>query len=80
MASRKQVGVTCEFSAESDIHITRIQIDTQWLPVTQGRHWYDAAGLHVLVMRPDGTVRELLLNRETLRWEMAGTGREQGVA
>lgn len=77
MASHNVVGVVCTFSADNNIQIHRIQSAETWITVSQGRHWRADDGLHVLVMRPDGRVDELLLNRETLTWERVGAKREQ---
>lgn len=75
MAQREGVGVEALFSAETGPHIRRIQLREQWLPVSQGRHWRDADGWHVLIMLPDESVRELMLNRETLSWELTPPAR-----
>jgi hypothetical protein len=69
------IGVDAVFAANGRIQVRRIELDGQWLPVEQGRHWLDEAGLHVLVM-VNGRVREIRLPPDTLIWEIAPSRQE----
>ena len=64
------VTVDCTIGRNGRVWIRRIKLDENWLVVEQGRQWQDEDGRHVLVMRPDGQVEELLLSADTLRWEI----------
>ena len=64
------VTVDCTIGRNGRVWIRRIKLDENWLVVEQGRQWQDEDGRHVLVMRPDGQVEELLLSTDTLRWEI----------
>lgn len=66
------IGVDAVFAANGRIQVRRIELDGRWLPVEQGRHWLDEAGLHVLVL-VNGHVREIRLPPDTLIWEIAPT-------
>lgn len=63
-------AVDCLFEAESQIHVRRIKLQQEWLPVEQGRQWQDEQGHHVLIMTPGTVVQELLLSRQTLQWQI----------
>jgi hypothetical protein len=64
------IGVDAVFAVNGRIQVRRIELDGRWLPVEQGRHWLDGAGLHVLVL-VNGHVREIRLPPDTLIWEIA---------
>ena len=66
----KPVAVDCLFDPDGRVRVRRVQIDDQWLPVEQGRQWYDENGRHVLIMRPDDEVQEILLSPRSLQWEL----------
>ena len=63
------VGVDAVFAANGRIQVRRIELEGRWLPVEQGRHWLDEAGLHLLVM-VNGRVREIYLSPDTLSWHI----------
>jgi len=44
-----------------------------------GRQWNDPAGLHVLVMVPDGTVFELVFQPESLQWFLGFRGQNSAL-
>ena len=64
----KSIGGECKFEANGRIRVERIQLDSQWLPVGQGRQWLDENGRHLLIMLPNNQTRELLLQAGTLTW------------
>ena len=64
----KNVGVQAIFAADGGVQIRQVQIDEQWLAVGQGRQWLDDNGRHCLIMLPDNSVRELVLQSDTLVW------------
>jgi hypothetical protein len=67
----KTIGVDCSFNDDGLVQIRRIQYDREWKHVSQGRQWLDSIGRHVLVMLPDGKVKEICLRADTLTWGMA---------
>jgi hypothetical protein len=64
------ITVDCTIGRDGRVWIRRIKLEDDWLTVEQGRQWQDEEGRHVLVMRPNGQVDELLLSSNTLRWEI----------
>ena len=64
----KNVGVQAVFAEDGDVQIRQVQIDGQWLVVGQGRQWLDDNGRHCLIMLPDNSVRELVLQSDALAW------------
>jgi hypothetical protein len=66
----KPAGVDCRFLADGTVRVRRAQFAAGWIAVETGRQWLDAKGRHVLIMLPDGTVRELLLEASTLQWRL----------
>ncbi|MBK8985418.1 MAG: hypothetical protein IPM39_04945 [Chloroflexi bacterium] len=68
------IGVDCTFAADGRIQVRRIELDGHWQAVEQGRQWADATGRHILIMMPNGPVRELVLRADRLTWEL-GNGR-----
>lgn len=64
------VTVDCTIGGNGRVWVRRIKLGDKWQAVEQGRQWGDAAGRHVLIMRPGQPVAELLLSSETLRWEL----------
>jgi hypothetical protein len=75
MMTATTIGVDAVFAANGRIQVRRIELDGHWLPVEQGRHWLNEAGLHVLVM-VNGRVREIRLSPDTLIWEIVPTRQE----
>jgi hypothetical protein len=66
----KNIAVDCTIGRNGRVWVRRIKPDDSWLVVEQGRQWHEEDGRHVLVMRPNGQVEELLLSAKTLRWEL----------
>ena len=66
----KNITVDCTIGRNGRVCLRRIKLNDAWLVVEQGRQWQDDAGRHVLVMRPNGQVEELLLSADSLRWEL----------
>jgi hypothetical protein len=52
------------------VRIRRVRLDDQWLPVEQGRQWFDENGRHILITVPGGDVQEILLSTRSLQWEL----------
>ena len=73
------VTVDCTIGRNGRVWIKRIKLDEIWRVVEQGRQWHDENGRHVLVMRPDGTVYELLLSSQSLRWELIPRPRNRQI-
>ena len=69
------IAVDCTIDRDGNVRIRRIKLDDVWLVVEQGRQWQDENGRHVLVMRSDGQVEELLLSVQSLRWELVPRNR-----
>ncbi len=68
------IGVECRFTSEGRIEVNRIQIDGRWLVIVQGRQWIDRGGLHVLVMAQGVAAQELILQADTMTWQMRPVG------
>ncbi len=66
-----EVGVECVFREDGAVRVRRVRLAGKWLPVQQGRQWSDENGRHTLIMFSDGRVRELLLQQQTLLWQLA---------
>lgn len=66
----RNIAVEAVFAADGTVQIRQVQIDEQWWAVGQGRQWVDGNGRHCLIMLPDHSVRELILQPETLAWVM----------
>jgi hypothetical protein len=64
----KNVAVEVVFAADGAVQIRQVQVDGQWLAVGQGRQWVDDNGRHCLIMLPDNSVREIVLQPDTLTW------------
>ena len=64
------IGIDCTFKPNGKVRVRRIQLDEVWLPVAQGRQWVDNAGRHLLIMLPDETVEEILLQSYDLSWQL----------
>lgn len=65
------VAVDCQFSEDGTLRVRRIRRQNAWIPISQGRQWQDDQGRHVLIMLDNLTVRELILNGQSLIWELA---------
>ena len=66
----KHIGVDCRFLKDGSMIIKQIQLDDEWLPIEQGRQWLDGSGRHVLVRFLDGKTGEILLDPETMKWQL----------
>ena len=66
----RPVEVDCTFDEDGRVHVRRVRVDDVWLPAEQGRQGEDEFGRFVLVMLAGGPVRQLRLDRETLRWTL----------
>jgi hypothetical protein len=66
----KNVAVEVVFAADGAVQIRQVQVDGQWLAVELGRQWVDDNGRHCLIMLPDNSVREIILQPDTLTWIM----------
>lgn len=71
----KTVGVDCRFAEDGVVQVRKVMLNGRWQSVGQGRQWLDENGRHVLIMLPGEEVRELLLQPETLQWELVEVGR-----
>jgi len=67
-------AVDCIFAANGTVQVSRVQIEAGWRPVSQGRQWLDQFGRHVLIMLSGEEVREIVLRRDTLTWEIVRVG------
>lgn len=65
------VEVDCRFAADGRVRVRRVRVGGEWLSAEQGRQGEDSDGRFVLVMLAGGPVRQLRLDRETLRWTLA---------
>lgn len=68
------VGVACRFQWDGTVSVREIQMNGRWHAVEQGRQWVDGTGRHVLISLPDQSIRELLLQRDTLTWDLRDVG------
>ncbi len=66
----KQIGVDCRFLIDGSVIVKRIRLDDQWLQMEQGRQWLDSSGRHVLVRFLDGETGEIVLDPETMLWQL----------
>ena len=66
----KSIGVDCAFKADGSVRVRRVEIEGSWWSVGQGRQWVDGNGRHVLIMLPGHQVREIILRRDSMAWEM----------
>lgn len=73
------VNVDCYFADDGNVQVRRVRLDGQWLPVEQGRQWQDDDGRHVLVMLPGRTAQDLLLEADSLRWQLRPLSGRQNV-
>ena len=65
------VEVDCRFAADGTVRVRRVRVGGEWLPAEQGRQGEDSNGRFVLVMLAGGPVRQLRLDRDTLRWSLS---------
>lgn len=72
------IAVDCRFETDDSIRVKQIELNGRWQPVEQGRQWLDEDGRHILIMLPGDGVRELMLSRTTLHWELYPAGSAQG--
>ncbi len=64
------IGVECTFWSDGRIHIRRVKLGASWHMVEQGRQWVDKNGRHVLIMLPGRQAVEIVLERESLTWQL----------
>ncbi|MCP4415232.1 MAG: hypothetical protein GY805_01335 [Chloroflexi bacterium] len=76
----KTIGVDCSFAEDGSVRVRKVQLNGRWQSVGQGRQWQDENGRHVLIMLPDDTVYEIVLQAGSLQWGMVEKGRWQITA
>jgi hypothetical protein len=76
----KTIGVECLFAEDGSVRVRKVQLNGRWQSVGQGRQWQDENGRHVLIMLPDDTVREIVLQAGTLCWGLVEKGRRRVTA
>ena len=75
----KSIGVECRFAEDGSVRVRKVQVNGRWQSVGQGRQWHDENGRHILIMLPNEAVGELLLQTQTLTWQLvASRGRDRG--
>ncbi len=74
------VGVECSFGVDGSVRVKKVQLNSRWQSVGQGRQWLDENGRHVLIMLPGEEVRELVLQPGTLQWGLVEIGGSRGTA
>lgn len=74
------IGVDCTFAADGAVQVRQVWLHGRWQPVEQGRQWQDDNGRHVLIMLATGQVHEILLNAQTLLWEMPPVSSTKALA
>jgi hypothetical protein len=66
----RPIGVDCLFYPDGRIRLRRIKLGDQWVAVEQGRQWQDENGRHILIIIPGQEVQEILLNPDSLHWQL----------